>query len=136
MQSGYRAKGNLGYYGEGLFDFGPFEAIQAEVLVLGRACVHQKYRNTAVLHMLWRGITRYASSCGARYLIGCSSLSRTRRRVPRGTYSANAAQSRSSSRSNSRPRRGAAATEAISRVSRDSREALRTAGDRPGIQDD
>jgi putative hemolysin len=67
MQSGYRAKGNLGYYGEGLFEFGPFEAIRAEVLELGRACVHQEYRNTAVLHMLWRRIARYASSCGARY---------------------------------------------------------------------
>ena len=75
MQSGYRAKGNLGYYGETLFDFGPFEGIRAEVLELGRACVHQEYRNTTVLHMLWRGIARYASSCGARYLIGCSSLS-------------------------------------------------------------
>lgn len=75
MQSGYRAKGNLGYYGEGLFEFGPFEAIRAEVLELGRACVHQEYRNTPVLHMLWRGIARYASSCGGRYLIGCSSLS-------------------------------------------------------------
>jgi putative hemolysin len=25
--------------------------------------------------MLWRGIAKYAVSCGARYLIGCSSLS-------------------------------------------------------------
>jgi len=48
MQSGYRAKGNLGYYGEGLFEFGPFEAIRGEVLELGRACVHREYRNTAV----------------------------------------------------------------------------------------
>jgi putative hemolysin len=75
MQSGYRAKGNLGYYGEQLFDFGPFEPLRAEVLELGRACVHEEYRNTAVLHMLWKGIAKYAVSCGARYLIGCSSLS-------------------------------------------------------------
>jgi len=74
MQSGYRAKGNLGYYGEGLFDFSPFEGIRRQVLELGRACVHQDYRNTAVLHMLWKGIARYAESCDARYLIGCSSL--------------------------------------------------------------
>jgi putative hemolysin len=74
MQSGYRAKGNLGYYGEGIFDFGPFEKIRGEVLELGRACVHLEYRNTPVLHMLWKGIARYAESCGARYLIGCSSL--------------------------------------------------------------
>ena len=74
MQSGYRAKGNLGYYGEQLFDFVPFEGIRAEVLELGRACVHEQYRNTNVLHMLWKGIARYAETCGARYLIGCSSL--------------------------------------------------------------
>jgi putative hemolysin len=75
MQSGYRAKGNLGYYGEELFDFSPFETMRAEVLELGRACVHQDYRNTNVLHMLWKGIARYAMSCRARYLVGCSSIS-------------------------------------------------------------
>lgn len=75
MQSGYRAKGNLGYYGEEFFDFSPFETMRAEVLELGRACVHEDYRNTNVLHMLWKGIARYAMSCGARYLIGCSSIS-------------------------------------------------------------
>jgi putative hemolysin len=75
MQSGYRAKGNLGYYGEEFFDFSPFEPMRAEVLELGRACVHEEYRNTTVLHMLWKGIARYAVSCGARYLIGCSSVS-------------------------------------------------------------
>ena len=75
MQSGFRAKGNLGYYSEQFFDFTPFERIRAEVLELGRACVHTEYRNTAVLHMLWKGIARYAMSCGARYLLGCSSLS-------------------------------------------------------------
>jgi putative hemolysin len=75
MQSGYRAKGNLGYYGDGLFDFTPFEPLRSEVLELGRACVRQEYRNTSVLHMLWKGIAKYAMSCGARYLIGCSSIS-------------------------------------------------------------
>jgi len=74
MQSGYRAKGNLGYYGESLFDFGPYESIRGEVLELGRACVLDEYRNTAVLYMLWKGIAKYAKSSGARYLIGCSSV--------------------------------------------------------------
>jgi putative hemolysin len=74
MQSGFRAKGNLGYYSEQFFDFTPFEGIRERVLELGRACVHTEYRNTAVLHMLWKGIVRYASSCGARYLLGCSSV--------------------------------------------------------------
>jgi putative hemolysin len=74
MQTGYRAKGNLGYYGEQIFDFAPFEAIRGEVLECGRACVHKDYRNTNVLHMLWKGIARYAEHCNARYLLGCSSL--------------------------------------------------------------
>jgi putative hemolysin len=74
MQTGYRAKGNLGYYSEQLFDLTPFESIRGEVLELGRACVHQDYRNTTALLMLWKGIASYAGLCNARYLIGCSSL--------------------------------------------------------------
>ena len=74
MQTGYRAKGNLGYYGEELFDFGPFDSIRSEILELGRACVHEEYRHTPVLNMLWKGIAKYAVSRGARYLIGCSSV--------------------------------------------------------------
>lgn len=75
MQSGFRAKGNLGYYSEQFFEFAPFEQLRSEVLELGRACVHPEYRNSAVLHMLWKGIAKYATSCGTRYLLGCSSLS-------------------------------------------------------------
>jgi len=60
MQSGYRPKGNLGYYGEEFFDFSPFESMRGEVLELGRACVHRKYRNTTVLHILLKGIARYS----------------------------------------------------------------------------
>jgi putative hemolysin len=74
MQTGYRAKGNLGYYSEQLFDLRPFEAIRGEILELGRACVHVDYRNSTALFMLWRGIASYAALCNARYLIGCSSL--------------------------------------------------------------
>lgn len=48
--------------------------MRAEVLELGRACVHTEYRNTLVLHMLWKGIARYAINCSARYLLGCSSI--------------------------------------------------------------
>lgn len=74
MQTGYRAKGNLGYYSEQLFDLSPFDAIRGEILELGRACVRQEYRHTTALFMLWKGIARYAALCNARYLIGCSSL--------------------------------------------------------------
>jgi putative hemolysin len=74
LQTGYRAKGNLGYYSEQLFDFRPFETRRGEILELGRACVHQEYRHTTALHMLWKGIALYAARCGARYLVGCSSV--------------------------------------------------------------
>ena len=74
LQTGYRAKGNLGYYSEMLFDFAPFEPIRGEILELGRACVHKDFRSTPVLHMLWKGIARYSERCNARYLFGCSSL--------------------------------------------------------------
>jgi putative hemolysin len=75
MQTGQRAQKNLGYYSEELFDLAPFDGIRGEVLELGRACVHEEYRNGAALSMLWKGIAVYASSCKARYLIGCSSIS-------------------------------------------------------------
>ncbi len=74
MQTGYRAKGNLGYYSEQLFDFAPFESLRGEILELGRACVHHDYRNTTALFMLWKGIASYAVLCNARYLLGCSSI--------------------------------------------------------------
>jgi putative hemolysin len=75
MQTGYRAKGNIGYYSAQLFDLDPFEPIRGEILELGRACVHQEYRTTTALFLLWKGIASYATLCNARYLIGCSSLS-------------------------------------------------------------
>ena len=74
MQTGYRAKGNSGYYGEEFFDFAPFEPIRGELLELGRACVHREHRDSSVLMLLWKGIFRYAQQTGARYLVGCSSL--------------------------------------------------------------
>jgi putative hemolysin len=74
MQTGYRAKGNAGYYSEEFFKFAPYEIIRGELLELGRACVHREHRDSGVLLLLWKGIFRYAQETGARYLIGCSSL--------------------------------------------------------------
>ncbi len=97
--------------------------------------------------MLWRGIARYASSCGARYLIGCSSLSSQDENEGVALYEALREEYLVEPALRTQPRvdhrceatRGFAATpaaEAISRVLGDFRETLRTAGDRPGIQDD
>jgi putative hemolysin len=74
MQTGHRARDGLGYYSEREFDFSPFEAARSEILELGRACIHARHRNFAVLNLLWKGIGAYARDQGARYLIGCSSF--------------------------------------------------------------
>jgi putative hemolysin len=74
LQTGRRARDGLGYYSEREFDFSPFEAARDEILELGRACIHARHRNFAVLNLLWKGIGTYARDQGARYLIGCSSF--------------------------------------------------------------
>jgi putative hemolysin len=88
MQTGYRAKGNLGYYSEQLFDFSPFEVIRGEILELGRACVHRDYRNSTALSMLWKGIASYAALCNARYMVGCSSITSQDEREGMSLYNA------------------------------------------------
>ncbi len=74
LQTGRRARDGLGYYSEREFDFTPFEAQRGQILELGRACIHARHRNFAVLNLLWKGIGSYAREHGARYLIGCSSF--------------------------------------------------------------
>src|SRR5215467_2825683 len=74
MQTGYRAKGNAGYYSEEFFEFAPYERLRGRMLELGRACVHREHRDSVVLMLLWKGIFRYAQGTGARFLVGCSSL--------------------------------------------------------------
>ncbi len=86
LQTGVLAAAHHGYYSEQEFDFSPFEAIRCELVELGRACVHREHRKLAVLSLLWRGIARYAASRGARYLIGCSSLTSQDAAVGQGMY--------------------------------------------------
>lgn len=68
------ASSGRGYYSEREFEFGPFERARGEMVELGRACVAAAHRNQSVLGLLWRGIADYAQARGARYLVGCSSL--------------------------------------------------------------
>lgn len=75
LQSGLNASRKLGFYSAREFDFGPYEPLRDCVVELGRACIQPDHRKYEVLMLLWKAIFRYASQCGARYLIGCSSLS-------------------------------------------------------------
>ncbi len=74
LQTGSMAARRHGYYSAQEFDFAPFEPFRSQLVELGRACVHKDFRKMNILNMLWRGIADYASERGARYLIGCSSL--------------------------------------------------------------
>lgn len=74
LQTGARAGRALGYYSEREFDFAPFEPHRERIIELGRACVAADHRSFAVLSLLWRAIAAYASRHGARFLVGCSSL--------------------------------------------------------------
>ena len=74
LQTGTNAAKNLGYYSAQEFEFSVFEPHRHQIVELGRACVHRQHRNLIVLGLLWKGIADYATSHGARYLLGCSSI--------------------------------------------------------------
>jgi putative hemolysin len=74
LQTGVNAAAKLGYYSAQEFDFQVYEPFRAQIIELGRACVHIQHRNLVVLGLLWKGIADYAQRCGARYLLGCSSI--------------------------------------------------------------
>ena len=74
MQMGEVAGRYFGYYSEQEFCFAPYEAMRSQIVELGRACIHRDYRSSDVLHLLWRGIARYALVNGGRYMMGCCSL--------------------------------------------------------------
>lgn len=74
MQPGAVAEKGSGYYSAREFDFTPFMTVGSEVVELGRACILSEYRNYEVLSLLWRAVALYANMHGARYLVGCSSI--------------------------------------------------------------
>ncbi|MCP5521542.1 MAG: GNAT family N-acetyltransferase [Verrucomicrobiales bacterium] len=74
LQTGTTARRHLGFYSDQEFDLTPFIPLGDRLLELGRACVQQAHRNVTVLGLLWKGIAACASRHGARYLVGCSSL--------------------------------------------------------------
>ncbi len=86
MQTGRRAAQHHGYYSGTEFDLTPMEPARDRILELGRACVAEGHRNQTVLGLLWKGIARYAKSHGARYLMGCSSITSQDAAGGLGTY--------------------------------------------------
>lgn len=76
LQASSAGKRGSRFYSEGEFDLGDFLRSSDEKVELGRACVHRDYRRGPVISLLWKGLMSYAKKSGARYLFGCSSLTR------------------------------------------------------------
>jgi putative hemolysin len=86
LQTGEMAARNRGYYSAQEFAFSPYESLRGELVELGRACVHRDHRSFEVLTLLWKGIAQYARAEGARYLIGCCSLTSQDEQVGSDVY--------------------------------------------------
>ena len=86
LQTGLNAAANLGYYSAQEFEFQVYEPLRAQIIELGRACVHRQHRNLNVLGLLWKGIADYARQHGAHFLIGCSSITSQDAAVGASTY--------------------------------------------------
>ena len=65
---------NGGFYSEGEFDLSNIKNLPEQCLEMGRSCVSQEYRSSAVINLLWSGIIKYIEVTNTKYLFGCGSL--------------------------------------------------------------
>ena len=63
-----------GYYSAGEFDLSRLSHLFKSTVELGRACVHQNYRNGGTITMLWAGLANYMQMHNYEYMIGCASI--------------------------------------------------------------
>jgi len=63
-----------GYYSAGEFDLSRINHLFDRTVEVGRACVHQKYRNGGTIAMLWAGLAKYMQMHHYEYMIGCASI--------------------------------------------------------------
>ncbi len=63
-----------GYYSAGEFDLSRLSHLFSSTVELGRACVHQNYRNGGTITMLWAGLANYMQTHHFEYMIGCASV--------------------------------------------------------------
>ena len=55
---------------ENEYDLSSLKNCGSNVLELGRAVVHQDYRNGVVIRMLWQGLFQYCKQCNIKYMFG------------------------------------------------------------------
>lgn len=66
-----------GYYSAGEFDLSRIGHLFDRTVEVGRACVHQNYRNGGTITMLWAGLAKYMQMHHYEYMIGCASVPMT-----------------------------------------------------------
>lgn len=75
MQTSDMARAGSGFYSNVEFELSKLRPeVLSDSIELGRACVAQDHRSTAVLFLLWRGLAAYLTHNRKRYLFGCCSL--------------------------------------------------------------
>lgn len=65
---------NSEFYSEGEFHLKQFLNQPGHKIELGRACVHEKYRNGSTINLLWKGLAEYMKITNSEYMFGCSSI--------------------------------------------------------------
>ena len=72
--SPHKANEAGGYYSAGEFDLSRLAHLFSSTVEVGRACVHQDYRNGGTIAMLWAGLAKYMQTHNYEYMIGCGSV--------------------------------------------------------------
>lgn len=62
------------FYSDSEFDLRELVATPWVKLEMGRACVHQEYRDGNTIDLLWKGLSSYIRQENVHYLFGCSSV--------------------------------------------------------------
>lgn len=65
------------FYTETEFVLDNFLKENSTKIELGRACIHENFRNGKVIDLLWKGIAEYSKKTNSKYLFGCSSIKLT-----------------------------------------------------------
>eukprot|EP00210_Caulerpa_lentillifera_P008778 g8374.t1 len=68
------ARKNGAFYTASEYDISLLEKQEGEVMELGRSCVHQAYRTTPTMQLLWRGIAEYMRLFDIQFMFGCASF--------------------------------------------------------------
>lgn len=63
------------YYSETEFDLTRLQHLRANMVEIGRSCVHADFRTGATIALLWSGLAKFMVQNGYGYLIGCASIS-------------------------------------------------------------